>query len=155
MTQLANARNRADARIKFADLLRAAAVGTGKPCNFVYAERPAKLPTTAKSILVTSAGSRRIKIPRSKRFGTSGFRLEVDVILPAANSAGGRTEAIVETEIDAIEQIIANVVAENEANEVWKSLEFETDFSTVFKEPNLDGGSFVIETLYVIVECPG
>lgn len=140
------------ARDLMATLLAAELVGTEmapKLCKAVYNNKPSSLAGLAPAVFVLTAGSKREKEKNTRIYFKNGFRLEISWLVPGAKAAAGRDEEGVDDLLDAIERVVAYVVAVNENTAIWDELAPEPEYTPINKLPNLGGLQYEMQTMHV------
>lgn len=124
---------RSTVRKAFAELLDDALVGSGKPAQVVYDYQVGDF-AGASPVVVVSSGPIQRLIENFGNCDHAVILLNVYVFVLYADNASGWDEADAEDAIDAIEQIIAETVINNQHRAEWNSaayVEAPTDLAGV------------------------
>jgi predicted alternative tryptophan synthase beta-subunit len=134
------------AREQLGSLLSTALVGTGKLAQAVYDYRIGDFAGLSPVVTVSSRGS--IHPPMTVRGLRGSYRLQVDTFV--AYAATGWTEADSEDALDAIEAVIAGVIAANPTSTAWNSIDY--DAPTERADVEVGGIEYAHEQAVFLVE---
>lgn len=147
----ANSTNRETARDALATLLNAAMVGTGKPGQQVTNYEKGQI-TSAPLTQVVSGGSRRRQHGKNSEKWANQFRLLIRNFVPDADASVSWTEQNVEDRLDWMEQVTANVIADNRGTANWQYIDYEDVMTVIMPaKDNGSGKTYMVEEIPVIV----
>lgn len=122
----ANAVNRETVRDEFARLLEVALVGVGLPVSEVI-NYPRSVIDKSPTIVVASSGTSRMLAGIGTQRWFNFFILEVFTFVRDAAEDESWTEANVEDQLDYLDKLIADVVANNLSNSYWQNVSYSAD----------------------------
>lgn len=148
----ANSTNRETARDALATLLNAAMVGVGKPGQEVTNYEKGQI-TSAPLTQVVSGGSLRRQHGMNREKWANKFRLIVRNFVPDADASASWTEQNVEDRLDWMEQVTANVIADNRSTANWHYIDYDDAMSVIMPaRDNGSGKTYMVEEIPIIVE---
>jgi hypothetical protein len=141
--------DRSDARVELASILSTALVGSGKPCQAVYAYQPATFNGQSPVVTVSSAGAHRPSFTHQGNQATFSYYIHVFVLYSDADS--GWTESDCETRLDLIEKTILETLIANRIREGhWNLLHQDEPSNAV--SVKISGLEYRAEVITVIAE---
>ena len=144
------ASSRHTVRDAMATLLQTALVGTGLPVAAVYGYQVGDFAGQSPVVVVSSAGSRRVRMTRSGSRAT--FYLLISTFVMYSDGASwGEDDA--EDAIDAIEALLADVIDDNQVTTNWQALDYSDRSQRISVE--IGGTEYIYEAVEVSVEVFG
>ncbi len=144
------AANRETVRDALATLIGTAAVGSGKPVQAVFNYRVGDFGGASPVVVVSSRGSDRRQL--TVRGGRAKFFLQVDtLVLYSDEGTWGEDDA--EDALDAIEAILAGVVAANQVTAQWAALAYAGESTRM--DVMIGGVEYIREAVSLVAEVYG
>ena len=128
-------------------LLQTALVGTGLPVAAVYGYQVGDFAGQSPVVVVSSAGSRRVRMTRSGSLATFYLLISTFVVYSDGASWG---EDDAEDAIDAIEALLADVVDDYQVTANWQALDYSDRSQRISVE--IGGNEYIYEAVEIAVE---
>ena len=141
------ASNRETARDALATLLNTAMVGTGKPCQAVYNYRTSDFGGQSPVLVVSSAGSNRMRLTGEGSRVRFYFQIDIFVLY---NDLSTWTEDLAEDRLDLIEATLAGVLDSNQRYTPWEALDYADQSQRI--DVVVGGVEYVRETVTILAE---
>lgn len=131
-------------------ILQAALVGTGLPVAAVYGYQVGDFAGQSPVVVVSSAGSQRVRMTRAGSRATF-YLLISTFVLYSDNASWGEDDA--EDAIDAIEALLADVIDDNQVTANWQALDYSDRSQRISVE--IGGEEYIYEAVEISVEVFG
>jgi hypothetical protein len=128
-------------------ILQAALVGAGLPVAAVYGYQVGDFAGQSPVVVVSSAGSRRIRMTRAGSRATF-YLLISTFVLYSDGATWGEDDA--EDAIDAIEALLADVIDDNQVTANWQALDYSDRSQRISVE--IGGEEYIYEAVEIAVE---